>query len=92
MYTPIAAPFIFQSIKDHRTHDVLLFESAMKKVVFVINSLTGGGAERIMTRLLGNSTAEAQGAELHLILLDVEPAAYPVPPPSSSTSSTPKAR
>lgn len=52
----------------------------MKKVVFVINSLTGGGAERIMTRLLGNSTAEAQGAELHLILLDVEPAAYPVPP------------
>lgn len=51
----------------------------MKKVVFIINSLTGGGAERIMARLLGNSTAEAQSAELHLILLDVEPAAYTVP-------------
>jgi N-acetylgalactosamine-N,N'-diacetylbacillosaminyl-diphospho-undecaprenol 4-alpha-N-acetylgalactosaminyltransferase len=49
------------------------------KVVFIINSLTGGGAERIMARLLGNSAAQANGAELHLILLDVEPAAYTVP-------------
>lgn len=51
----------------------------MTKVVFIINSLTGGGAERIMARLLGNSAARADGAELHLILLDVEPAAYTVP-------------
>lgn len=51
----------------------------MDKVAFVINSLTGGGAERIMARLLTRSAQVHPEIELHLILLDVEPAAYAVP-------------
>lgn len=46
---------------------------------FIINSLIGGGAERIMTRLLTHSADYNDGCALHLILLDVEPSAYEVP-------------
>lgn len=52
----------------------------MNKVAFVINSLAGGGAERIMARLLTRSVETQPETELHLILLDIEPAAYQVPP------------
>jgi glycosyltransferase involved in cell wall biosynthesis len=52
----------------------------MSRVAFIINSLTGGGAERIMARLLTRSVETEKAAELHLILLDIEPAAYEVPP------------
>ena len=51
----------------------------MRKVVFVINSLTGGGAERIMARLLSHSGNRTDAAELHLVLLDDEPIAYEIP-------------
>ena len=51
----------------------------MSRVVFIINSLTGGGAERIMARLLSHSAQASGGRELHLVLLDDEPSAYPVP-------------
>ena len=50
----------------------------MRKVVFVINSLTGGGAERIMARLLSHS-GDRTNTALHLILLDEEPIAYEIP-------------
>ncbi|WP_075290254.1 glycosyltransferase [Pararhizobium arenae] len=48
-------------------------------VVFLINSLTGGGAERVMAALLAASSKWAQRYELHLILLDREADAYPLP-------------
>ncbi|GLQ57931.1 glycosyltransferase [Devosia nitrariae] len=52
----------------------------MKKVAFVINSLAGGGAERIMARLLTRLAKTQPEIELHLVLLDIEPEAYQVPP------------
>ncbi|MDQ0319679.1 N-acetylgalactosamine-N,N'-diacetylbacillosaminyl-diphospho-undecaprenol 4-alpha-N-acetylgalactosaminyltransferase [Pararhizobium capsulatum DSM 1112] len=49
-------------------------------VVFVINSLTGGGAERVMSTLLQSSRRWANRYDLHLMLLDREPDAYTLPP------------
>lgn len=49
----------------------------MLKTVFIINSLAGGGAERIMTRLITHLPRDNK--ELHLILLDDDPEAYGVP-------------
>lgn len=48
-------------------------------IVFMINSLTGGGAERIMARLIAHSQARARDCDLHLVLLDDEPQAYKLP-------------
>jgi glycosyltransferase involved in cell wall biosynthesis len=45
-------------------------ESAKPKVLFVINSLTGGGAERVMATLLTNSEAWSDRYEIALALLD----------------------
>jgi N-acetylgalactosamine-N,N'-diacetylbacillosaminyl-diphospho-undecaprenol 4-alpha-N-acetylgalactosaminyltransferase len=50
-----------------------------KRVAFIINSLAGGGAERVMTTLLRASIAEASEFELELFLLDDEPIEYPLP-------------
>lgn len=49
------------------------------RVVFLINSLTGGGAERIMARLITHSIAHSHHHEMHLVLLDKAPEAYSVP-------------
>lgn len=49
------------------------------RVVFLINSLTGGGAERIMARLITHSMAHSHHYEMHLVLLDKAPEAYSVP-------------
>ena len=49
-------------------------------VIFVINSLAGGGAERVMTTLLKASQDKNATYELRLVLLDQEPATYDVPP------------
>ena len=46
---------------------------------FVINSLAGGGAERVMCTLLRASEAERAEYEISLILLDREKTAYKVP-------------
>ena len=48
-------------------------------VAFLINSLTGGGAERVMSTLLDGSQPWCERYDLHLILLDREPDAYPLP-------------
>jgi len=50
-----------------------------KRVAFIINSLAGGGAERVMTTLLRASIDEAAEFELELFLLDDEPIEYPLP-------------
>lgn len=49
------------------------------KVLFVINSLTGGGAERVMSTLLANSTGWTDRYEIALALLDDDPRAFPLP-------------
>ena len=49
------------------------------RILFIINSLAGGGAERIMSILLANSKEESSRYDIHLALLDREGAAYPVP-------------
>lgn len=48
-------------------------------VLFVINSMSGGGAERVMSRLLSLSRTEASGLEVALAILDRGPIAYPIP-------------
>lgn len=50
-----------------------------KRVLFLINSLAGGGAERVMCTLLGASQPEQVDCRIALLLLDREPAAYDVP-------------
>jgi len=49
------------------------------RTAFVINSLAGGGAERVMSILLRNLQEQSENTEIHLILLDRETQAYPVP-------------
>ena len=51
-----------------------------KKALFIINSLTGGGAERVMTTVLRASDAWRDRYDMTLALLDVEPRAYDPPP------------
>lgn len=46
---------------------------ARKRVVFLINSLTGGGAERVMCTLLHHSQAEAREFDITLAVLDDGP-------------------
>lgn len=49
------------------------------KVLFVINSLVGGGAERVMTTLLAHSAERARAIDISLAVLDDEPRAFEVP-------------
>lgn len=53
--------------------------SGRKRAVFLINSLAGGGAERVMCTLLRHSAAECEEFDVTLALLDDEPAAYAPP-------------
>lgn len=50
-----------------------------KKVLFVINSLTGGGAERVMTTILAHSKGRSGEFEIGLAVLDDESRAFEVP-------------
>jgi glycosyltransferase involved in cell wall biosynthesis len=50
------------------------------RILFLINSLAGGGAERVMSTLLANSSAEAEEFEITLGLLDDAEIAYDLPP------------
>lgn len=50
-----------------------------KRILFAINSLAGGGAERVLATLLGGSTPWRERYDIHLALLDDEPRAYTVP-------------
>jgi N-acetylgalactosamine-N,N'-diacetylbacillosaminyl-diphospho-undecaprenol 4-alpha-N-acetylgalactosaminyltransferase len=48
-------------------------------ILFVINSLAGGGAERVLTTILGASAPWRDRYDVHLALLDDEQRAYAVP-------------
>ena len=50
-----------------------------KRILFAINSLAGGGAERVLATLLGGSAPWRERYDIHLALLDDEPRAYNVP-------------
>lgn len=50
-----------------------------KRILFVINSLAGGGAERVLATLLDGSAPWRERYDIHLALLDDEPRAYDVP-------------
>jgi glycosyltransferase involved in cell wall biosynthesis len=50
-----------------------------RRVLFIINSLTGGGAERVMSTLLANSTSWSNRYEIALALLDDDPRAFALP-------------
>jgi glycosyltransferase involved in cell wall biosynthesis len=47
-----------------------------KRAIFIINSLTVGGAERVMCTFLGSSTSERGEFEISLVLLDSEESPY----------------
>jgi N-acetylgalactosamine-N,N'-diacetylbacillosaminyl-diphospho-undecaprenol 4-alpha-N-acetylgalactosaminyltransferase len=53
--------------------------SHKKRVVFIINSLTVGGAERVMCTFLGASALERNEFEISLVLLDDEESPYRLP-------------
>lgn len=50
-----------------------------RKILFIINSLTGGGAERVMATLLRHSEDWRTQYDIALALLDDEPQAYAIP-------------
>ncbi len=64
-------------VKDPATPDAAT--SPRKRIVFLINSLAGGGAERVMAGLLAASSPWRDRYEMHLILLDIEAEPYPLP-------------
>lgn len=51
----------------------------MQKIVFVINSLAGGGAERVFSCIVNHCRDRLGDRELVVALLDDEPAAYTLP-------------
>jgi len=50
-----------------------------RRILFAINSLAGGGAERVLVTLLGASGPWRERYDIHLALLDDEARAYAVP-------------
>ena len=54
--------------------------SASQNIVFVINSLTAGGAERALVDVLTYLEDRLRGYAVHLVLLDVEEELHAVPP------------
>src|SRR5262245_52702355 len=53
---------------------------APRSIVFVINSLTAGGAEHALTDLLAHMEDRLQDHPVHLVLLDVEEELHSIPP------------
>jgi len=54
-------------------------EQARRRVLFIINSLAGGGAERVICTLLRASHGELRDCHISLLLLDRESSMYEVP-------------
>jgi glycosyltransferase involved in cell wall biosynthesis len=52
---------------------------ASERLLFVINSLTGGGAERVFTTLLRSSPEQLSSYDVHVVLLDSEASAFALP-------------
>lgn len=59
--------------------DPPLMKPSRPRILFLINSMGGGGAERVMSRLLGLSQPQAQVYDIHLAILDRGLEAYPIP-------------
>jgi glycosyltransferase involved in cell wall biosynthesis len=53
--------------------------SRSRDIVFVVNSLTAGGAERALVDLLGYMQDRLEGFAVHLVLLDDEEELHPAP-------------
>jgi N-acetylgalactosamine-N,N'-diacetylbacillosaminyl-diphospho-undecaprenol 4-alpha-N-acetylgalactosaminyltransferase len=49
------------------------------KILFIINSLCGGGAERVMAKLIAASESRRGRFDMSIALLDEEAQAYPLP-------------
>jgi glycosyltransferase involved in cell wall biosynthesis len=49
------------------------------RILFVCNSLAGGGAERVFSSILAASAERRNNRDLHVALLDDEPRAYSLP-------------
>src|SRR4029453_9791140 len=54
-------------------------DQARRRVLFIINSLAGGGAERVICTLLRASPGEVRHSHISLLLLDRESSMYEVP-------------
>jgi glycosyltransferase involved in cell wall biosynthesis len=54
-------------------------QSRRRRVLFIINSLAGGGAERVMCTLLRASETELRDSQVSLLLLDRDQSTYDVP-------------
>jgi N-acetylgalactosamine-N,N'-diacetylbacillosaminyl-diphospho-undecaprenol 4-alpha-N-acetylgalactosaminyltransferase len=50
-----------------------------RRLLFVINSLTGGGAERVFTTILHHSRERLAENDVHVALLDRDPPAFTLP-------------
>jgi hypothetical protein len=61
-------------------NDCSLMRSASQSIVFIINSLTAGGAERVLVDVLAYLEDRLRGYAVHLVLLDVEEELHAVPP------------
>lgn len=53
--------------------------SCRRSIVFVINSLTAGGAERVLVELIASMEDRLRDFTTHLVLLDVEDERHPAP-------------
>lgn len=51
---------------------------ATKKVLFLINSLEGGGAERVFSTLVNSVQPHLHGADIQVVLLDDKPRRYEI--------------
>lgn len=51
-----------------------------KRIVFMINSLAGGGAERVISTIITHSEEKKDAYEMHLVLIDKEKEIYTPPP------------
>lgn len=63
----------------HHPARVAARETGRPKVLFVINSFAGGGAERVMATLVGASRSYLRKYDVAVAVLDREPAVYPLP-------------
>ena len=75
-------PEVISSIRTERKKGLVkgaFIEKTPARVLFVINSLAGGGAERVMSTILRESEDKRASFEIHLALLDQETRAYELP-------------
>lgn len=60
-------------------NDEVVASAKRPRLLFVINSLAGGGAERVFTTVLRSSPRQLQAYDVHVALIDREPSAYQLP-------------